>query len=169
MMKKKVFLFLCSVLTIGLMSSCRPNDSKLQQDVQAEMSRTYSNITSSVRDGVVTLSGTVDSEETRASAERTARNVNHVKSVNNNIMVRSTQMNPATSAPASTMMSSDTEISRNITNALTNGGYNDVRVSVNNGQVTLTGNVNRSDLQRVMQIANQANATRVINQLNIRE
>ncbi len=156
--KKTVFYCLCALLSVTVMSSCKPNDAKLQQQVESAIKAAYPEVSATVKDGVATLTGAVDSEAVRTAAESTARSIKNIKSVNNNITVK---------APAVTI-NPDNEISRTISSALNAGGYQGINVSVQNGEVTLRGDVKRADLQKVMQIANESNPKRVINELTIK-
>lgn len=158
---KKMFLMMACILMTGLaFQSCNSNDQKIQNEVQKVIMNDYRTVSTSVKDGVVTLTGTADSQTTRMAAETVARSVKGVKSVVNNITVNSTNQNSG--------MYSDSVLQSTIANALTAGGYNNVKVAVNNGEVTLTGDLSRSDLTRVMQIANEANPRKVNNNITLK-
>ncbi|MCC8152951.1 MAG: BON domain-containing protein [Tannerellaceae bacterium] len=161
-MKRTVFIYLCALLAIVTFYACKPNDANLQKDVQSVLVA-YPGVNSTVNNGTATLTGTVASDDIKAGAERAVKAVKHIKSVNNNIMVSA----PAPITPSSTIVSSDDMLNKTIRTALDDEGYNDVNVMIVDGEVTLTGKVKRDNLQRVMQIANDASPRRVINQLEI--
>ncbi|MFV0469928.1 MAG: BON domain-containing protein [Dysgonomonas sp.] len=158
-MKKVIFIYACiAMLGLGLYS-CGPSDTKLQKNVTTALSIAQPNVTVAVKDGVVTLSGKVDSQSAKDAAEQVSKGVKGIKSVVNNIEV--TQP-PVTINPDSTLTTL-------ITTALTTAGYKDVVATVKDGEVTLTGNVKQADLTKVMQIANEAKPKKVINQLIIKK
>lgn len=158
----KTKLFLCSILLLaGLtLNSCKPSDEKLQKEVSTLISAIPS-VTPVVKDGVVTLSGVVETEEIKAEAEKLAGSAKGIKSVTNNIEIQ--QPEPE--------ISPDEALMNTITSAISGKGakFKDVTVSVKDGEVTLTGIVNKADLQELMQIANEANPKKVNNVLNIRK
>ena len=113
-------------------------DSELQQDVMTELqwepSIEAAEIVVSVRDGVVTLSGYVDSYIKRWAAERVAARVFGVKAVAEELEVR---------LPGS-LKRSDEDIARAASNALQWNvavPYDRVKVQVQDGVVTLSGAV----------------------------
>lgn len=158
-MKKTVLIYFCVLLSAVLTFSCKPKDQDLQKTVETALSTTTKNIQSTVKDGVVTLTGIVDSQEAKDAIEATAKGIKDIKSVVNNIEVQ-------TPAPTIVVNADDT-LKSLIATGLTAGGFNDVSVDVKDGNVTLTGNVKRADLTKVMQIANEAKPKKVINELKI--
>jgi len=163
-MKRLVFIISCVVLLGATFQSCKKSDQQIQNDVQQVLNNGYTSITSSVNDGIVTLTGMVDSQQERMSVENIARSVNDVRSVVNNITVRENTMMPAPSASAN----QDAAMMSTITSKLNRDGYHDVRVDVTNGEVILSGELNRNDLNKVMQIANESNPARVTNRINLK-
>lgn len=159
-MKRIVFIYLCGILAFATFYACKPSDANLRKEVNAVL-MAYPGVDSSVHNGVVTLTGYVDSEQVKEDAERAAQSVKHIKSVNNNIMVNA----PSTVLTLPT--NPDHVLIENISSTLSDEGYNDIHVMVSDGEVTLTGKVKRGDLERVMQIANESGSQRVINQLEI--
>lgn len=144
------------------MFSCKPKDQDLQKSVQTVLSTTTKGVESSVKDGVLTLTGVVDSQEAKAAAETAVKSVKDIKSVVNNIEVKA----PVVETPAVTINADDT-LKALITTGLTAGGFNSIMANVKDGVVTLTGDVKRADLAKVMQIANEASPKKVINELKI--
>jgi osmotically-inducible protein OsmY len=149
------------VLIIALLAgvmlySCKPSDEKLQKAVETALTAS-TGVTSSVKDGVVTLTGTVESEEAKLAAETAAKAVKDIKSVTNNIQV----VVPVVINPDETLLTS-------INSALSAAGFSGITVTSSNSEVTLTGEVKRADLAKVMQIANESKPAKVINQLKIK-
>ena len=139
--------------------SCNSTDQKVKNEVDRVIGN-HATVSASVNDKVVTLTGTVDSQQEKNAAENAARSVKDVRSVVNNITVRQSVMGMT--------VNSDQTLQSTIEARLNSEGYRDVRVSVNNGEVVLRGDVDRNDLSRVMQIANESNPRRVTNNLNLR-
>jgi hypothetical protein len=78
------------ILSVGLMLmiSCKgkPKDADIQANVTTALQATPG-VSADVKDGVVTLSGTVSSDADKAAAEAAAAAAKDVKSVTNNITV----------------------------------------------------------------------------------
>ncbi|MBV9957704.1 MAG: BON domain-containing protein [Acidobacteria bacterium] len=144
-----------------------PSDETLVQNVKAKLSadpRLGSQaITVTAAEGVVTLAGTVNSAADKASAEQLAKGVEGVKSVTNTLMVKPAMVN-ATPPP----VSADTKLQSDVTAALTKYGITGVTVAVANGEVTLTGDIQRAKLQDAMKAANEAHPKKVVNKMNIK-
>jgi hyperosmotically inducible protein len=160
-MKKTVLLYFSILLSGIILFSCGNNDLKLQKEVPNALLNAPASISYSIKDGVVTLTGVVDSDKDRTGAEESVKALKDVKTVVNNIEVK------APAEPA-VVINPDDALTKAITMALATGGFSDVVAAVKDGEVTLTGNVKRADLAKVMQIANEAKPKKVINQLTIK-
>lgn len=157
-MKKSVLVYAFAVLATVVLYSCKPSDSKIQKSVDTALTTLGANVSSTVKDGVVSLSGSVDSEEAKVAAEAAIKALKDVKSVTNNIEVK---------APAVVINPDDT-LTSTINAALKAGGFNTVTVAIKDGEVTLTGNVKKADLAKIMQIANESKPKKVTNQLIVK-
>lgn len=165
-MKKMLLILSCVLMTGVLFQSCKESDSQIQEKVQKELMNKYNNysISSSVRDAVVTLNGMVDSQAQKTAVESDVAKVSGVKRVMNNIAIRETNMAPQqqpVTSPDMTMQSA-------MESRLKTEGFNDVKVQVMNGEVTLSGNLKRSDLTKVMQIANESSPKKVTNNITLK-
>lgn len=156
-MKRLVLILTCALLSSAVFYSCKPNDEKLQEQVETVLSTVPSSVTGTVKDGVVTLTGIVDSEEAKAAAEAAIKTVKDIKSVTNNIEVK-----------LPVVINPDEILSTTISTALTAAGFKDVSLAVDSGVVTLTGEAKKTDLQKIMQIANEAQPKKVLNQLKLK-
>ena len=149
--------FAASVLFFG----CKPKDS----DVQAKITEKFASMpelmgaTASVADGVATLSGEVKDDAARTLAETTAKDVKGVSSVTNN-----TTVTPPPPPPPAIATGSD--LSQGVTDATKD--FPTVTATVNNGEVTLTGTLKRSDLPKLMQSLNSLNPAKINNQLTLK-
>ncbi|NDW09453.1 BON domain-containing protein [Dysgonomonas sp. 520] len=159
-MRKSVLYSVFAMLMGVVLFSCTPNDKKLQKQIDSVISISEGAVNATVKDGVVTLTGSVNSEEARSATEATVKAMKDVKSVINQISVDKPQpvveVNP------------DSTLSSTVTAALSAAGYKDVVVTVKDGEVTLTGNAKKTDLQKIMQIANEAKPKKVNNQLTLK-
>ncbi|MDR2950819.1 MAG: BON domain-containing protein [Prevotella sp.] len=156
-MKRLVLILTCALLSGAMFYSCKPSDEKLQKQVETVLSTVQSSVTATVKDGVATLTGTVESEEAKAAAEAAVKAVKDIKSVTNNIEVK-----------LPVVINPDETLSTTIANALTTAGFKDVKLAVDSGVVTLTGEAKKADLQKIMQIANEAQPKKVLNQLKLK-
>lgn len=114
------------------------NNSQLQQDVQNaikwEPSINSSEIGVAVKDGVVTLSGTVDSYSKKLAAERATKNVIGVRAVAEDININY----------GNTFIKDDTQVATDVLNAWKNDWEvpdRQLKVRVENGWVNLEGEV----------------------------
>jgi osmotically-inducible protein OsmY len=162
---KKVFLQLGIMLALSsgmVTTSCnnQPKDSKIVSDFgdKAKNNPQLLNVTASVNEGVLTLTGQCPDENCRSSAEQAARGIKGVKSVVNNIAVS------PTTAPV--VIADDGILKNNVDDVVKK--YNDVSADVQNGEVTLRGTIKRDDLQKLMMDLNAMNPKKVNNQLTIK-
>lgn len=142
-------------------------DSEIQHDVMDELkwepSLHATEIGVAVKEGVVTLSGTVDSYMKKSSAEKAARRVAGVKAVAEDIEVKY----------VASLVRNDTEIAQAVMNALKwHSAVNEekIKVKVEDGVVTLDGEVDW-DFQRrsaELQIENLLGVRRIINNIVIK-
>lgn len=150
-------------LTLGFMIcvviSCKsgPTDEKIQQDISSTLS---GGVMASVKDGIVTLSGTCPDESCKNTSETSAKNVAGVKSVVNNIQVN------APPPPEPVVITSSDSLQTSV-DALVKS-YKTVQAKVDNGVVTLTGEIKRSQLTTLMQSVNELKPKKVENKLVIK-
>jgi osmotically-inducible protein OsmY len=155
-----------SLLLISTLSACSkgPDDATLTTEVKtkllADNPTAASAINVETKDGVVTLSGMVDSEASRSRAEQAAKSVLGVQSVANNLTVKP--------APTPMVFAEDTTLKKDVEANLTKYGVKGITVEVANGEVTLKGDIARAKLQDAMKAANEAKPKKVNNQMNIK-
>lgn len=157
----KIFLAVF-LLTSMFCYSCKTKDA--DADIQAKISEKFAatpelnRASVLVSDGVATLSGTVENEATKAQAASVAKEINGVKLVNNQILVTP----PEVAAPAST----DSNLHDAVIDATKD--FPGVTATVNDGEITLTGSIQRSQLTTLMQSLNSLNPKKINNQLTIK-
>src|SRR3954470_9408851 len=102
-MKLKVLTALVLMLAI-VAGACGKKDSDIQKAVQDKLAAdSVTGVNASVKDGVATLTGEVADVTVKSKAESAAKTVDGVKSVTNNITLRTLPMaTPAAPDPALT-------------------------------------------------------------------
>ena len=120
---------------------------RYDQEIQAatvkivESKGQFKNVHVAVDDGIVTLTGTVELESSRAELEYKVRHLAHVARVRNQV----TLFPPAVP---------DHALSGRLSTNLRDAGYENVKIKVHNGAVVLTGVVRTErDRERVIQVA----------------
>lgn len=158
-MKVKVF----TVLTLAFalfMLACGKSDADLQKAAADKLTADkVTGVTVVVKDGVATLSGEVADAAVKSKAETSVKTVEGIKSVD---MAKITLKPLPTPPPPSPDQMNEGVINQ----ALTKEGITGVTVKVANGEVTLSGTVDKAKVVKVMQIANEAKVGKVINNLN---
>jgi hyperosmotically inducible periplasmic protein len=143
-----------------ILSSCGgPKDADIQKSFADKASKDgrLSNVSATVADGVLTLTGNCPDESCRSYAEQSAKEIKGVKSVVNSIAV---------SAPAAPVeIAPDTTLDAGVRDAIKD--YPGVNATVTNGEVTLTGTIQRSRLTNLMQSIQSLNPRKVNNNLTI--
>jgi len=146
-----------------LILSCKggPSDEQLQKQLSETISASYPGVTASVAKGVVTLNGTCPDETCKTGSEASAKSVEGVKSVVNNVVISG----PA--SPVSTPeVTADDPLQSSLTSLLS--AYKGVKGKVEDGVVTLTGEIKRSQLTTLMQSVNELKPKKVVNKLVIK-
>lgn len=164
-MRKNSFAMMLLLCIIGpfFISSCGPNDSKIQTAVETAIRNNPSTtgIAASVQNGVVTLSGECKDEASKSAVESEVAKVKGVKQVVNNCTVTPL---PVQSAPVT--IATDEPLTNNVNDAIKD--YPGVKATVKDGVVTLTGVVKRSDLKKLMMSLQSLKPKKIDNQLTIK-
>jgi hyperosmotically inducible periplasmic protein len=150
-----------TVLTIAIalfISACGRGDADLQKAVAEKLAAaSVTGVTVAVKDGVATLTGEVADAAAKKKAEDTARTVEGIKSV-----VNSTTLKPI---PVATPAAADPALTGKIDQALKKAGCTGASVAVNNGKVTVTGEVPNAKYAECVQVIMQSGITGIDNQL----
>jgi hyperosmotically inducible periplasmic protein len=163
--RKSVQLFTTAIAVclVALLGACKkgPDDAALTSSVKSQLSAQSPALASMVnvetKEGVVTLTGTVDNDSAKSQAEQVAKGVANVKTVVNNLSVK-----------PPIVVSEDPKIKSAVEAGLTKYNVKGVMANVSDGQVTLTGEIPRAKLQDAMKAANEAKPKKVVNQLTIK-
>lgn len=149
---------------IASVTSCKQktSDADLKTAVEKSFAGTGGNLAGAyvdVKDGVVTLTGEVKTESAKASAETFAKGINGVKSVVNNLTVA-----PPPSAPV--VITADDPLKTSVDATIK--AYPGVSATIQDGVVTLTGEIKRADLQKLMMALNTLKPKKIENKLTIK-
>ena len=151
-----LFLF---VSTTSCNSKAKDSDIKMDVDKAIAANSNLSGVSTSVTEGVVTLSGEVRDETTKSTAATTASGVKGVKSVTNNLSVT-----PPPAAPVT--ITADDPLKASVESTVK--AYPGVSYTVQNGVITLTGEIKRADLQKLMMALNTLKPQKIENKLTIK-
>jgi len=153
---------LTAFLLFASITSCKQKtsdaDVKTAVDNAIAANTQLSGVSSSVDKGVVTLSGQVANDNEKSAAETAARGINGVKSVVNNLTV-------APPAP-SVQITADDPLKVSVESTVK--AYPGVNATVQDGVITLTGEIKRTDLQQLMVALNSLKPKKVDNKLTIK-
>lgn len=159
---KKVLALLAIVVFAFALPACKSKvsdaDIKTAVDAKLQANPDYSMLTSDVANGVVTISGDVKDEATKDSVEVALKDVKGVKSV----VMNATVAPP----PPPPIITADDSLTTAIKDAVKDNPT--VTATVSDGVVTLTGDVKKSDLPKLLQKVNATHPKKVENNLNIK-
>lgn len=128
------------IAAVSLTTACK---GKSDTDIQAAVSEKINGIPgvmAETKEGVVTLSGTVEADSLKTSAEDLTKSTDGVKSVTNNIMVAAPMPPAPVPVPADTTsvtVSPDDQLKTGVTAVIKD--YPGVQATVQDGVVTVTG------------------------------
>jgi hyperosmotically inducible periplasmic protein len=143
-----------------LVSSCKEKDSKIQAAVETSLKNSgMPEISASVKDGVATLTGECKNDADKAAVESMVAKVNGVKQVVNNCTV-------AAPPPTPVVIAADDPLSKGVTDAIKD--YPGVKADVKDGIVTLTGDIKRAELQKLMATLHTLKPKKIDNKLTIK-
>ena len=147
-MKFKFITILCLAFALFLSACGGKSDADLQKAAETAAKAKAPTATVAVKDGVVTLTGEVATEQAKTDAG-TAAKVDGVKSVTNNITVKA--------PPPPMTATTDSGLKPAIEAALKAKGFTDVTVDTSTPTATLRGTVAKGKLAEVVQTATLAN------------
>jgi osmotically-inducible protein OsmY len=147
-------------VAILLAASCGGrSDEKIQSDVQEKMQANagnnsmYKNVTATVKDGVVQLSGECEGSNCADSAAMLVKNIDGVKNVTNNVKQAQTGTDLTLRTSVQTIISK----------------YQGVQADVATGVVVLRGSIQRDQLQPLMNELHALQPKKIDNQLAIQQ
>jgi osmotically-inducible protein OsmY len=147
-----------------LFASCGGiKDSDLQSSIETVLKSNtdFSGMLVSVKDGVATLSGECKSETLKAKCEELVKGVKGVKNVINNCTITP----PPPPAPPVEIAAED-PLSKSVTDAIKD--FPSVKAEVKDGVITLTGEISKANLPKLMQTLNTLKPKKIDNKLTIK-
>lgn len=143
-------------------SACGKSDADLQKAATDKLAaEKVAGVTVAVKDGVATLTGEVADITVKNKAEAAVKGVEGIKSVTNNATLKPLP-------PPPSMTTDDAMLQGKIEENIKKLGIANVKPQVKDGEVTLTGEVSKADLAKVMQAANEAKPKKVNNSLTVK-
>lgn len=141
-------------------TGCKPKDSDVQAKVEEKVHAIpdAGSVNVTVTDGVATLNGEVKDDATKDKVAKETEGVGGVKSVVNNVTV--------TPPPPPVSISNNEALTQGVTDATKD--YPTVAAQVTDGEIILTGSIERSRLQNLMQALNSLNPRKITNNLTIK-
>jgi len=150
-------LALALVLAV-VAGACGKKDVDIQKSVQDKLTADgVTGVTATVKDGVATLTGEVKDITVKSKAETSAKSVDGVKSVTNEITLAP--------VPVSTPAASDQALEGKINENWKKAGCTGATVSVKDGVATISGTVPAAKYAQCIQVVNESGALRPVNNL----
>lgn len=152
---------LARVVTLSLavsLAACAPKDSDIKAGIDQAIAGT-SGVTVDVVKGVATISGQFADSAAKASTEEKVKGVKGVKSVVDNATI--------TPPPPPVVISPDDSLKNNVTAALKD--FSGLTADVKDGIVTLTGEVKKTDLPKVMQALSAFHPKKINNKATVKK
>lgn len=141
-----------------LFQSCKQkaNDGEIQSAISSKTQTdpSLAGVNASVNDGVVILTGQCNDAPCKTNAEEAVKSIKGVKKVVNNITVAPVVITP------------DDPLKASVDQALTN--YQGVQADVQDGVITLRGEITRDRLQQLMMDLNALKPKKIDNQLVVK-
>ncbi len=152
------FLTMLSLVIALMVGACGKSDADLTKAVQDKLAAdNVTGVTVAVSGGVATLTGQVADITVKNKAEESAKAVEGIKSVTNNLTTRP--------IPVATPAAADPALTGKITEDLKKAGCTGAAVSVAAGKVTVTGEVPAAKYAECIQVIQQSGITGIDNQL----
>lgn len=156
-----VLLGLTATCVLGF-ASCKPKDSTIQTVVDEKLKSIpeLSGVHAEVKDGVITLSGDAKDNTATNIIIDALKKVKGVQSVTNNITLSTPEV------AKEVMVSADETLTKTVTDAIKD--FNGVKASVKDGIVTLTGDIAKTSLPKLMMALNALHPKKIENKLTIK-
>lgn len=161
---KSVTYFMMALFISVALLSCGVKDSTIQKQIAeaAVTTPAMNGVSATVAEGVVTLTGEVKEDASKAACESAVKSIKGVKSVVNNITIAAPPPPPA----AIPEVAQDVALTKGVTDATKD--FPAIKATVADGVITLTGEIKRSALPKLMQTLNSLQPKKIDNQLTIK-
>lgn len=166
-MKKWMLYFATFLIVAVAQQSCKskPSDAELQTAANEALSKVTGMGTPplvSVKDGVATLTGEVKDESAKSAFATSLSSIKGIKSVSD----QTTVAPPPQPSPAPVEIAADDALTKAVGEVVKD--YGKVKADVKDGVVTLTGEIQRSQLQKLIMALNALKPKKIDNQLTIK-
>jgi hyperosmotically inducible protein len=151
------------VVCCCVLFSCKVKDSDIASSITSLTSAIpgAGSVTPDVKNGVVTISGAFPSDSAKSAYDAIVKGIKGVSSVTDN-----TTVTPPPPPPAPVVISPDSALQNGVADATKD--FPSVKTSVNDGVVTLTGDIKRADLQKLMESLHSLRPKKIVNNLTIK-
>ncbi len=158
-MKLTKVLMAVAVIATTLFVSCSPKDADIKATIEEKIKTTptMTGATVEVKDGIATISGEVKDPDCKAMCEKEIIGIKGVKSVVNNCTVPP--------PPAPIVIAADDPLSKAVTDAIKD--YPGVKAAVKDGVITLTGDIKKDALKKLMPVLQALKPKKVDNKLTV--
>lgn len=157
----RVLTILTLIFSLGVsVTSCKKiSDADIQNNAQTKLSTVSeaTGVSVTVLNQVLTLNGVVADEAAKSYVESSVSDIEGVKSIVNNLQIQ---------PPAPDFTSFDIMLDSALVDVLKD--HKTITAKVENGVVTLNGEIKEADLQTVMEKINALNPERIDNNLTIK-
>lgn len=162
---KQIFQLLLPALLCAVLVSCNPSDEQITESAQKALSAnpSLSPVSAAVNEGIVTLTGEVETEEAKTLAETSISGVKGVKSIVNSVTVK-----PQGPTAEELKKTADDALLAKVNENFATYKVEGITATAADGIVTLTGDIKRSNLQNAMKAATESGATKVENKMTIK-
>ncbi|NDV69198.1 BON domain-containing protein [Dysgonomonas sp. 25] len=154
-MKKYLLICLTVILAAFTFSSCGPTDAEVQGNAKQVLLMTAPSTDCTVRNGIVTITGTVESEAIKTELETKVAELDGVKRVYNDVQV----VEPAP------VLSEDDTLRAAVIMAIEEAKFKDVDVMVKDKVVTLKGKFSKADQNKIVAAAKTIDVAKVVNEM----
>lgn len=144
---KRLLAAMAVIATLSYLPACKsgPKDADIKTEVDAVLASdpNFAGLTSDVKDGVVTVNGTVPDPSAKASLNTHVIGVKGVKSVTDNTTVAP----PPPPVPAEPVISESDPLAKGVADALKD--HPGIKATVTDGVVTVTGEASAAEWKKV--------------------
>lgn len=161
-MKFKKIALLAIVAGMISLSACGPKDEAIQKSIQEKLTTMAPGVSAQVQKGVVTLSGEFIDDATKASVEAALKEIKGVKSITDNAVIKAAEV------VAPVVVNGDEVLKAGVATALQAFPAIASNVLVLDSIITLTGEIKKADLPKVMQALMALHPKKVENKATIK-
>jgi hyperosmotically inducible periplasmic protein len=156
-----VLMAIAIAATVGFVS-CKPKDADIKTALEEKIKATseLSGVSVDVKNGIATLTGELKDSTAIKKATELLKEIKGVKSITNNLVVT-----PALTIP-DVVVNADTPLTHSVNDAVKD--FTDVKASVKDGVVSLTGNIAKSSLPKLMMSLNSLHPKKIENKLTVK-